>query len=127
MEFYRIVRVKTSEKVIKGTLNIEQPEIMSSQFFLLEPMNDYMAKIGSFWGEFTLNKQNIKGGLRFSLLECPNALAWTVTTGYDPEPEYIMVHLTINRTAINQEFQEEIDEFLDDQVKMLENTFYCRD
>lgn len=123
MEFFRVVKAKTNEKSINSTLDVEHIGLMSSQLFLLELMNDYLAKIGSYWGEFTLNKQAIKGGLRFSLLECPNALAWTVTTGYEPEPEYIMVHLTINRTTINQEFREEINEFLDDYAKCLKKTF----
>ncbi len=123
MEFFRIVAVKTSEETIKDTLEIGHPELMSSQLFLLESMTEYLSKIGSYWGEFTLSRQAIKGGLRFSLLECPNALVWTVTTGFEPEPENLMVHLTINRTEINQEFLEEINEFLDDHAKLLKKVF----
>ena len=74
MEFFRLVEVKTSEVTIKNTLEIGHPELMSSQLFLLESMTEYLSKIGSYWGEFTLSRQAIKGGLRFSLLECPNAL-----------------------------------------------------
>jgi len=89
----------------------------------LEALNDSKAKIGSLWGEFTLARQDIKGGLRFSLLECPNALTWTITTGYEPAPDAIIVHLTINRMEKDQEFLEEIKEFLDDQSLLLKKAF----
>lgn len=44
------------------------------------------------------------GGVRFSVPDCPNALAWTVTTGYPPEPNRIVLHATINRTEHDEEF-----------------------
>ena len=112
MEFFRTINSKTDENGIQNTLGIEHLELMSSQLFLLEPKSDYLAEIGSLWGEFTLTRQEIKGGLRFSLLECPNALTWTITTGYEPAPESMVVHLTINRTEKDDGFLEEIKEIL---------------
>lgn len=53
--------------------------------------------IGGMWGEFTLRRDHIMGGARFSMLDCPNALAWTFTTGYPPDRDKLVVHLTINR------------------------------
>lgn len=123
MEFFRTINSSANENSIKNTLDINQLELMSSQLFLLEPLSDHLAKIGSLWGEFTLTRQEIKGGLRFSLLECPNALAWTITTGYDPAPESIIVHLTINRTEKDDEFLEEIKDFLDDHTLFLKQVF----
>ncbi len=68
MEFFRTIQISTDEKKIKNTLVFERLELMSSELFLLEVINDFQAKIGSLWGEFTLARQDIKGGLRFSLL-----------------------------------------------------------
>ncbi len=123
MEFFRTINISTDEQKIKNTLVFERLELMSSELFLLEALNDYQAKIGSLWGEFTLGRQDINGGLRFSLLECPNALTWTITTGYEPAPKSIIVHLTINRTEKDQEFIEEIKEFIDDQSVLLKKAF----
>ena len=66
------------------------------------------------WGEFTVRRDEIMGGVRFSMLNCPNALAWTITTGYPPAREKIIVHLTINRERKQEEFVEEIKLFLED-------------
>jgi hypothetical protein len=123
MEFFRTINISTDEQKIKNTLVFEGLELMSSELFLLEALNDSQAKIGSLWGEFTLGRQDIKGGLRFSLLECPNALTWTITTGYEPAPDAMIIHLTINRIEKNQEFLEEINEFLDDQSLLLKKAF----
>ena len=48
------------------------------------------------------------------MLDCPNALAWTVTTGFPPARDKIVVHLTINRERKQAEFIEEIQAFLED-------------
>jgi len=122
MEFFRTINSSTDEQTIKSTLDFKHLEAMSSQLFLLEPLSDSLSKIGSLWGEFTLTRQEIKGGLRFSLLECPNALAWTITTGYEPAPNSVIVHLTINRTEKDEEFLEEIEDFLDDHSVLLKST-----
>lgn len=127
MEFFRTINAKTDENMIKTILDLHHLELMSSQLFLLEPLSDDLVGIGSLWGEFTLTRQEIKGGLRFSLLECPNALTWTITTGYEPAPESIIVHLTINRTEKDQEFLEEIKDFLDDHTGFLKQTFDSKD
>jgi hypothetical protein len=127
MEFFRTINSKTDENGIKKTLDFKHLELMSSQLFLLEPQSEYLAETGSLWGEFTLTRQEIKGGLRFSLLECPNALTWKITTGYEPAPESIIVHLTINRTEKDEEFLEEIKDFLDDHSSLLEQVFNSKE
>ena len=127
MEFFRTIKIQTDEQKIKNILDFNSLELISSQLFLLESLSNTSAKIGSLWGEFTLSRQDIKGGLRFSLLECPNALTWTITTGYEPAPEGMTIHLTINRTEKDQDFIEEIEEFLDDHSSLLQKFYDCKD
>ena len=73
-----------------------------------------MCLTGGMWGEFTVRRDKVMGGLRFSMLNCPNALAWTITTGYPPAREKVVIHLTINRERKQEEFVEEIQLFLED-------------
>ncbi len=113
MEFFRIVEVSTTEKSIQEKLNNQNLERFCESVF---PLDDgvEICKIGGMWGEFTLRCDKIMGGVRFSMLDCPNALAWTVTTGYPPAREKIVVHLTINRERKPEEFVEELNLFLED-------------
>ena len=114
MEFFKIIKMKTTEDYIKKSLGLNNLNEISSDIFNLDVPGEKVSNIGGVWGEFTLSRSEINGGVRFVLLECPNALCWTITTGFPPEPESLVIHLTINRQQTNQEFIEEIEEFLAD-------------
>ena len=123
MEYFRIIRVTSTEQNIQQQLTLSNLNEISTEIFNLVEPSETEATIGGIWGEFTLSRSIIKGGIRFSLIECPNALCWTITTGYAPEPESIIIHLTINRQEKNEEFIEEIVEFLDDICVNLQHFF----
>ena len=120
MEFFRIVDIHTKEFNIQNRLTLENLDVLTNDLFVIGSKNLMEAEIGGLWGEFTLTRVEIKGGVRFALTECPNALVWTVTTGFDPNPEAIILHLTINRMKHKDEFIEEINEFLNGQVECLQ-------
>ena len=71
-------------------------------------------RIYCIWGEFAINRELIKGGVRFSLPGCPNNLAWTVTTDLPPVEEQVVIHLTVNRQQLDEDFKESIDMFVAD-------------
>lgn len=73
------------------------------------------------WGEFRVHLEQIRDGVRFSLLGCPNALQWTVTTGQSPDPQRTVIHLTINRTEHDQDFIESNQQLVDDWKVGLES------
>ncbi len=123
MEFFRIIDISTTQEQITELLALKNLETISSQLFSIAEPKEDQVEIGSLWGEFTLSRIEIKGGVRFSLLECPNALTWTITTGYPPAPESVVIYLTVNRKELEQEFIEEIEEFLDDQSVLLKKAF----
>ena len=123
MEFFRVIHQTCTEADIQHQISLEHLENYSTQLFPLQEPKDSSVYIGSLWGEFSLLRTKINGGVRFALLECPNALCWTITTGQAPVPEDVVIHLTINRTKKDQEFIDEIEEFLDDHQKMLNENF----
>ena len=123
MEFFRNLKLNTQDKTIQETLTLDQLELMTNEIFVIGDVNATEASIGGIWGEFTLVRTLIRGGLRFALQECPNALAWTITTGLKPDVDALVIHLTINRQEQSAEFIEEIQEFLDDQSSCLQKLF----
>ena len=122
MEFFEIAEVGTSEKNIQEKLTLGKLEEYCESIFPLDEGSD-QCLTGGIWGEFTLRRDLIMGGVRFSMLDCPNALAWTITTGYPPARDKLVLHLTINRTRKQAEFVEEIHLFLKDLKKGLESYF----
>lgn len=123
MEFFRTINRETREEDIQHLLTLENLENMTDELFVIGDQSDLQAEIGGLWGEFTLTRSPIRGGLRFALVECPNALAWTITTGLAPNPEEIVIHLTINRKTQRKPFIQEINEFLDDHTEKLSAFF----
>ena len=123
MEYFRIVKLKTTEQNIQSQLKLANLDDWNTEIFNLDKPSEENANIGELWGEFTLNRSQIKGGIRFALIECPNALCWTITTGYPPDPESVIIHLTINRQEKSEEFVEEISAFLDDLSANLKLVF----
>jgi hypothetical protein len=113
MEFFKIVNVISSEMEIKEQLTLQNLEKFCVSVFPLDEGSE-VCKIGGMWGEFMLRLDQIMGGVRYSMLDCPNALAWTITTGYPPARDKVVVHLTINRERKQEEFVEEIRQFLAD-------------
>ncbi len=123
MEFFRVLNIQTQEQFIQNTFTLDQLELLTNDIFVIGNIAQNEAQIGGIWGEFTLTRVLIKGGFRFALKECPNALAWTITTGLNPEPDKLVIHLTINRQSQTPEFIEEIEDFLDDQCTCLQQFF----
>ena len=122
MEFFRTIDLQTSETQIKEKINFNTiSEIYPDMILLGGEGNVY--QVGSFWGEFMLRRDEIMGGIRFSMLDCPNALAWTITTGYPPARNKVIIHLTLNRLEKPDEFISEINELLDGWTKGLQKQF----
>ena len=122
MEFFKIVDVLTTDKVIQKKLTLGNLEEFCESIFPLDD-NPEVCLTGGMWGEFTVRRDSIMGGVRFSMLNCPNALAWTITTGYPPAREKAVIHLTINRERKQEEFVEEILLFLEDLANGIASYF----
>ena len=122
MEFFKIIDIQTTQDWIQENITVDNLEKITETNFVIEKKGQD-ALIGTLWGEFELSYDKINGGVRFALTSCPNALAWTITTGFPPERDKIIIHATINRTKKQQEFIDEIHEFLNDWESGLLN-FY---
>lgn len=85
--------------------------------------NENNADIFCAWGEFKVQRQIIRGGVRFTMPGCANALVWTITTGFDPAPEKVVIHCTINRPEQDDDFVESIESFVNAYKLGLEKAF----
>jgi hypothetical protein len=122
MEFFLFADVTADEQKLQDALTIAGIEPFCESIVLLKPEPD-SAKILSSWGEFNLSRQEVNGGLRFALTDCPNALAWTITAGHPPDPEKVVIHLTINRKEKSEAFIQSIIDFGNEWREGLETEF----
>ncbi|MHB1147088.1 MAG: hypothetical protein ACYC01_05760 [Lutibacter sp.] len=111
MEFFRIIKKQASEEQLQTKIHPKSiEEFTETMLFLKSDENNFIGL--TLWGEFKISYDKINGGVRFALLDCPNALAWTITAGFPPEKDKIILHCTINRIEKPIEFIEEIEDFL---------------
>lgn len=114
MEFFAIADVRTDGPTLQAEVTLERlAEFCASIDAVIDHADDH-ADIYSVWGEFRVFREEINGGVRFTLPKCPNAFAWTVTTGYPPAPGSVVVHGTINRTEHDPDFIETLEQFVED-------------
>ena len=115
MEFFATVdRPLTAEELTKQ-LTVEALPDWCDAFAAVTAEDEDHGAADTLWGHFRVVRTPIQGGVRFALTDCPNALAWTVTAGYPPAPDGVVVHATIARTEADTDpdFAESIEEFVE--------------
>jgi len=105
MEFFEYAEVATTQEEIRGKVGIDSLPMFCEDIEAVDVAEE-LGRVIYFrhWGRFHIRQETVLGGVRFSVPDCPNALAWTVTTGYPPHPEKIVLHATINRTEHSPDF-----------------------
>ncbi len=105
MEFFEFAEVCTTTEGIRKILTVD----CLAKFCVEIESVDELEELGRViyflqWGRYHIRCDEVMGGVRFWVPDCPNALAWTVTTGYPPHPERIVIHATFNRPTHSDEF-----------------------
>jgi hypothetical protein len=114
MEFFARVRVPAGPESLQDRLTVASlPQWCASIDSVLEHSGDH-GRIYCVWGVFAVERTLIRGGVRFALPGCPNALAWTVTAGLPPDPASVVIHCTINREEQDPDFVETLETFVRD-------------
>lgn len=119
MEFYELVEVALDEQALQQIDIACLPEYCVSISGVLGEQGD-TGRIDCLWGVFTVRRESIRGGVRFTLPGCPNNLAWTVTTDPDEASNRVVVHLTISNQHHDLDFIDSIHTFIADWKKGLE-------
>lgn len=113
MEFFKIINKQSSKEIIQEKITPDTLEKFTESMFLIEKFESDFSG-ATLWGEFLMSYNKINGGVRFALLDCPNALQWTITTGFLPKRNKIVLHATINQTQKSTEFLEEVEDFMNE-------------
>ena len=110
MEFYEITHRNMDVEFIQQNLRIDNLNQYCKSINTIVSHHKETGEIYCLWGLFTVHRELIKKGIRISLLNCPNALTFTITN----EGDRIVLHCTINTPETDQEFEDSIKTFLSD-------------
>ena len=114
MEFFaEVLNQHTDTEALSDRLTIANlPVYCASIDQVLSQENDAAGEIYCVWGQFKVSRERIRKGVRFALLNCPHALAWTITChNYGQD---VIVHCTIDKREEEKEFVESIQQFVAD-------------
>lgn len=123
MEFFRELKIKNLNcENLKEDISISTlPKYCHSIDTVISVENN-TGEIYCLWGQFSITREILKYGVRFSLLNCPHALAWTIT--YNELKEEITIHCTIDKKEEDQDFIESIHQFVTDWETGLTKALY---
>lgn len=105
MEFFAVADVPMTVDELQKLLTIDRlPEVCEAvdSVDAAEPLGRVI--YFCHWGRYHLRREEILGGVRFWVPDCPNALGLTVTTGLPPDPSKVVIHAAINRVEHDPEF-----------------------
>jgi hypothetical protein len=114
MEFYATTDIPITVADLQRRLTISDLPRWCASIDKVLSDESTSGEIFCVWGTFRVNREEIRGGVRFSLPGCANVLQWTVTTELPPDPQQTVIHLTINRLEQDPDFVETIQQFVDD-------------
>jgi len=114
MEFYRRIAASTTAEALQERLTLSALPQWCGAVSAVDWAEGEEGEIDCLWGRFLVRREHLKGGVRFTMPECPNTLQWTVTTGLAPRPEEVVVHATIARAEHDPDFIDSIEDFLDE-------------
>lgn len=106
---------------LKQSLTIENLPNLCASISTAAPRSESEGELYCLWGSFNVRRDEIRNGVRYALVECPHALAWTVTL--DEAREHVVIHCTIDKTQSDPEFAESIHGFVADWAEGVREGF----
>ena len=119
MEFFATARCELTADQLKVRVTGPQLAAFCASIDKVLWWEQEKGEVYCLWGQFRVHREPIRGGLRFILPDCPNALAWTLTAAND-RPAEVDIHCTINRSEHDPDFIDAIQTFVDDWRSGLE-------
>jgi hypothetical protein len=114
MEFFAQINKAVIPEELQKQLQIEDIPRYCSFVSEVRPDGENGLEMISFWGVHTVQRELIRGGVRFTLPGCPNVMSWTITSGLPPEPDAVVIHCVINRREHDPDFIESLEGFVED-------------
>lgn len=121
MEFFqRIDNVAVDADYLKQELTLSRLPELCASISTISHENKKEGVLYCVWGEFYVRRDEIRDGVRFSLLNCPHALAWTIT--FNADAREITIHCTIDKIKAEEDFIDSIDTFVEDWSRGITKT-----
>lgn len=108
MEIYGKAQVRISEGELQRFIDVANlPEWCASIEEVLSSQGS-RGEIRTAWGEATIHRELINGGIRFSCPNNPHAMQWSITAD-STRPSEVLIHLTTNCSVHDTQEQDRME------------------
>lgn len=112
MEIYGKAQVRISEGELQRFIDVGNlPEWCASIEEVISTQGS-RGEIRTAWGEATIHRELINGGIRFSCPDNPHAMQWSITVSR-ARPAEVLLHLTTNCAGHDSEEAERLTHFVE--------------
>ncbi len=120
MEFFAIAAVPARVSDLQRHVRIATLSRLCASIDTVMSHEGERGQIYCVWGEFTVHREMIRDGVRFSLPSCRNGIQWTVTAGNGMDSGKTVVHCSVNQREVDPDFIESLEQFAADWQAGLE-------
>lgn len=120
MEFFTTIKISSSSTELHQKLSIANLTGLCASISQILHNTGTSGEIYCLWGQFLINREPLRDGVRFSLPGCPNAAQWTITLDPERPEDQLLLHLSINRHSAEPDFLDSIETFVADWKTGLE-------
>ncbi len=120
MEFFAFADFNGDSDRLREKLEMAYLDVFCASVEKVLETKDHWGRYYTVWGEYEIHCTVVRGGLRFIMPRCPNALTWSITTGFPPYPNKVTIHVTINREEADPDLVESLQDFTADWKAGLE-------
>lgn len=116
MEYFQEIHSPDLDiKYLKDLLTVNNLVNLCASITAITSQRENEGEVYCIWGSFVVRREEIRYGVRFSLINCPHALAWTIT--FNDVSGNIIIHCTIDKKEQDPDFVDSIHEFVEDWSK----------
>lgn len=108
MEIFNRAQVRISESDLQRYIEVGNLPEWCAAIEAVRSIQGSRGEISTSWGETTIHRELINGGVRFSCPNNPHAMQWTITS-QAANPSEVLIHLSTNRTTHEAGEQERME------------------
>jgi hypothetical protein len=119
MEIFGKARVRISEADLQRYIDVNNLPEWCAEIEAVLSHQGSRGEVRTAWGEATIHRELINGGVRFSCPNSSHAMQWTITVDAATLGE-VLIHLTTHRAAHEVAEQQRLERFVEAWSRGLE-------
>ena len=121
MEFFALANAHMSPTDLQRFIRIRNMPEWCASIEKVSTQPGERGKMSWSWGETAVHQEIIRNGIHFTLPGSEDVMQWSITAEPESKNNKVTIHCTVNRTELEPEYRQCLQQFVDDWKTGLEN------